>query len=326
MKTLYPRLILQLAITCILATPALAAGQSLKPLPGTGELKPSTADSFTFFVWGDNRPHHANMPQPPALAKLVVAARDLKPSFVISLGDTIYGKNPDNENEIARQYRDYLDEVAEAHVPVFNAPGNHEMDDLNDVPNQQMRDWYEKYMGQQYGAFSYGNSTFIALDSEEIAPAGTPRAKGLPIAGDKNLDPGYVSSEQLDWLRTQLEQNRSQTHIFLFMHHPIHAKNTSAQLDANCAQAIEGLIANYPNVAYVLAAHQHLYYNAQSPDNVSHPPQITGAHHKPIYLVSGGAGAPLATKTKKRLERGAFHHYLQFRVHGAKVHVKLIRV
>ena len=76
---------------------------------------------------------------------------------------------------------------------------------------------------------------------------------------------------------------------------------------------------NHDNIAYVLAAHEHLYYNPQAPDNMTDVPGWTAGD--PIRrLVSGGAGAPLNEG------KWGFYHYLIFTVDGDRVSVKLVKL
>ncbi len=174
--------------------------------------------------------------------------------------------------------------------------------------------------GPRYGSFDFGNSSFIALDTEEIAPPNIKRSPGLPIAGDKNLDPGYVSPQQLAWLRGVLDRSRNKDNVFIFMHHPIHGLEPKAQLDEASAQAVVDLLAQYPNVAYVFAAHEHLYYNPQDPSNYTQPSnRLNGG--PPLYVVTGGAGAPL-----EKNQPGDFNHYLVINVRGKRVLTELIEL
>lgn len=96
---------------------------------------------------------------------------------------------------------------------MFLAPGNHEMDvripaegqkHRREIGSPQMEALFRKNMGLPqrapiYGAFSYGNSRFILLNSEEIPPQGTKRSPHAQVGagGEFNLDPGFVSETQL---------------------------------------------------------------------------------------------------------------------------------
>src|SRR5256885_9090101 len=74
--------------------------------------------------------------------------------------------------------------------------------------------------GPAYGAFDYGNSHFIALNTEDVGGPPAPTPTATPEKKLK-LDPGFVSPQQLKLLKSDLEANKAKAHIFDVMHHPI---------------------------------------------------------------------------------------------------------
>jgi len=60
------------------------------------------------------------------------------------------------------------------------------------------------------------------LNSEEIPPPSLQRSPHAKVGagGEVNLDPGFISPAQFQWLRQELDENKA-THTFIFMHHPI---------------------------------------------------------------------------------------------------------
>lgn len=296
----------------------------------TGTLThPDDPDHFTFVVFGDNRPCKGKK-QPKAIREIFSEIHELipAPAFALSLGDIIEGKpkNPDKPSEletIILQFSDFLGLAAKAGVPIFNAPGNHEMDDSHDIPSLRMHDLYEKYVGPSYGAFTYGNSRFIALNTEDVPPPGTP-------SPPSDAEFSYMSPKQFSQLKEDLDHNRDKKHIFITMHYPIFALDegppdhtSDDRLNEADRNRLFNLFQDYDNIAYVLAAHEHLYYNPKDPDNVTDAPGWSPGN--PIrYLISGGAGAPLSTKKDKK--KYSFHHYLIFTVDGAEVSVELVRL
>jgi hypothetical protein len=176
-----------------------------------------------------------------------------------------------------------------------------------------------------YGAFDYGNSRFIAVDTEEV---GGPPAPSPTATPDKKLklDPGFVSPTQIELLTQDLEANKAKAHIFVFMHHPIMPAKSSSGLNPAIASALQALFKNYSNVSYVIAAHEHFYFNATGTTPMPtdrQDPSVDG----PSYLVSGGAGAPLDTCPGSAGSRcGAFNHYLVFEVDWDTVKVQVVRL
>jgi Calcineurin-like phosphoesterase len=287
----------------------------LTPMTGTGQLAPSNAKQFTFAVFGDNQ---GDQKSSEIISRIFEAVRDYqhqKPVFAFSLGDIVRGKDADDSEEyIQRKYADYLDLAKKAGVPVFNAPGNHEMDDKDDIPSERMHQLYRDSVAPTYGAFNYGNSRFIALNTEDVPPAGTPP----PPNG---IEFSYIGDTQLQQLDQDLAANKDKTHIFIMMHYPIEPQRQQDNLNPDSLKKLTDILAKYKNISYVLASHEHLYYNPQDPGNIKTvAPFKVGDPTR--YLVSGGAGATIYVQPAN----GGFHHYLIIEVDGDNVFVKINRM
>jgi len=318
----------------------------LSPVPKTGQLvdKPSST-SFTFIAAGDNRPSGEAIDPPPVLSKLLTDAQRFKPEFAIWGGDIIggfrtAGKKIDHKL-LEAQYKKFFSTAATLGVPMFNSPGNHEMDSVLHVkkgkkketfesPDPQMQKLYLKMMkypsgAPAYGAFNYGNSRFIAVDTEEPNAPIVLRSEGKTVMnkGTKlKLDPGNVSQQQIQLLTNDLNANQDKEHIFVFMHHPIMAAGPGSQLNTDNATQLSTLFAGYKNVTFVIAAHEHIYFNATG-TTLNPVKPATG----PGYLVSGGAGAPLdSCPTPQQPNCLAKNHYLVFQVNGGAVTVTVVQV
>lgn len=256
--------------------------QTAQPIPRTGTLKPATGTAFTFIVAGDNRPKSAGMPEPKTPSTIMAAAKTAKAAFALWTGDTISGLDSADSKEIAKEYKDFFDIAATAGTPVFVAPGNHEMDvkvkhnkGLKEIGSAQMEELRRDNMQLKkdapiYGSFTYANAHFILLNTQEIRPEGATRSPGAQVGdstggGKINLDPGYVSKEQMDWLKADLASNKA-THTFVLMHHPIKPLNADMGLNKDNADELVKLFGEYSNISYVIASHEHLYYNPQTKD------------------------------------------------------------
>lgn len=312
---------------------------TLPPVPHTGELSDDpNSTRFTFIAAGDNRPAGSTIKQPKTLSHILKDSKRFKPSFILWSGDTIAGfriagKKMHHKTLIA-QYKEFFRIAATAGVPMFNSPGNHEMDLVDkskdetvETPDEKMQELYLKEMkypdnAPPYGAFNYGNSRFIAVDTEEIPPITAVRSEGK-VAKKLKLDPGFVSPQQIELLTADLEANKDKAHIFVFMHHPINPAKKGSRLNKENADLLETLFGKYPNVSYVIAAHEHLYFNA-SGNTLKPASKKSKSADGPVYLVSGGAGAPLdSCPSGSEKNCSASHHYLVFEVNGDKVDVKV---
>jgi calcineurin-like phosphoesterase family protein len=323
-----------------LALPAAGSGfPPLAPLLGTGSLgTPADPSSFVFVVAGDNRPAKSGDPQPKTLGTIVQAVQGMSPapSFVLWAGDTISGKKPDKEKKMKGEYDEFLGIVKGAGVPVFSAPGNHELNLKADPkgcpkaidqpdPSGNLLGFWTKFMGQPFGVFRYGSSAFLAVNTDDVVPAGVK----LP----KCEYNGYVGPDQLAALKTTLKDLSADpgiAHIFVFMHRPVEASPVSSknQLDKPSRDPLKVILEDgkYPNVSFVFAAHQHLFYfhDKKNPWQTGPFERQDPAGTKPAYVVTGGAGAPLTKKATP--ETGGYHHYLIVQVSGAKVTVTMVKV
>lgn len=303
------------------AATALPALPQLNTTPPLGTISSTTP--FTFFVAGDNRPDKGDAPSDGFTALIAkMQSATPAPAFVLWGGDTIKGKK---SSDAKTQYPLVLPYFAKLGVPVFNVPGNHELDkkgsgDCNDAPDPdgKLLADYTKYMtSQPYGYFRYGNSAFIGLNTEDSL------GNVPPPSGCYN---GFVSKSQLAQLQatlTALQNDDSVQNIFLFMHRPVRDDN-SHQMQPDPADkntkygkkvveftaAINAL--RNPKVAYVFASHDHRYYQATA-----------GGAGTTGFLVTGGAGAPLSGCGKGG-RPGAYYHYLQVGVNGTNVTVTVV--
>ena len=292
----------------------------LQSLPPTATLGAAPdPDHFVFWVFGDNRPAKKGDPPTQTIQDIAAALTTAKPALALSCGDLIEGKDPSDHSRIQKQYADILDVLRPTAVPVFNAPGNHEMDDKDDVPNATMTQWYSELIGLPYGSFDYGNSHFVSLNTEEVPSLLAVRSPRAPLDSGDSLDPGYLSPDQLDWLNQDLAAHRAAAHVFLFMHHSVHAFKAKNELDRNSAQNLVAILARYPNVTAVFSAHEHIYYNPQAPADLADP-MAGSAGSGPRYLVTGGAGAPLQSN-----DHGFFHYFI-VTVDGARITIQLVKL
>jgi hypothetical protein len=305
----------------------------LAPVPQTGTLgPPSSNTNFTFIVLGDNRPSKPT-PTPPAITSQIIAdMKKYNPQFILWTGDVIAGKDPKHSSLIDSEYQAFFKLAQTANVPVFNSPGNHEMNAAQNAPCAKMGHLYEKNMKADdfYGAFAYGNSRFIALNTDSLK-----KDANCKPPSKKFDNQGYVNNEQLASLDAYLQANASARYIFIFMHRPMLPKSDGVGLNSASTTKLKNIFAKYRNIAYVLAAHEHLYYNALTKDDspppcVSQPWCVSTGNCPPFYLVSGGAGAPLkGDKDEEEEEAGefdpdAFYNYLVFNVSADGINATLV--
>ncbi|HEV7518022.1 MAG TPA: metallophosphoesterase [Thermoanaerobaculia bacterium] len=296
-----------LALTAPLSAPLLAATE--RPLQSVvTALQPAagTTGDVTFIVGGDNRPTAKGAPMPRVVKTIFDEIALVRPAFVLWSGDTVYGYC-DTRPELEGEYSAFLALAERSAVPLFNAPGNHEIHSGQKCPpppppaselcgppcSEQL---FEKSFGRLYGSFDYAGAHFISLDTD------------FPGTPDE------ISGDQLTWLKQDLEANKGARAIFIFCHTEFYS---SPRIDPPQGQshpaifdriALHELFRRYP-VRAVFAGHEHLYWRepAENHDGIE-------------YFVSGGAGAPFYASP----DRGGFSHYLLVRLAGNRASYDVI--
>ncbi|HEY2830150.1 MAG TPA: metallophosphoesterase [Thermoanaerobaculia bacterium] len=325
-------------IATLFAFSALADMPPIAPLPtGAPVLAANqSATKYTFVVAGDNRPAHRGDPLTQPMLDIVSKLSSNPPAFVMWDGDLVFGKEA---IKIVGEYTDVLNALRKVPVPVFNAPGNHELvvqtniacGTKSDPWNAEMPDYsgamasiYAASVAPAYGMFRYGNAAFLVVNTDDVPDV------ALPSACDYN---GMVSQAQLTALQTslaQLQADSTVAHIFVFMHRPVHSNShaaITAKGDSAYAQRLKAFRDTLDTKAndkmtFVFASHDHLLYVYPEPKAANGPfHRSVPATKKPTFIVTGGAGAPLEGCNKTPPPSGAYYHYMTVSVDGADVTV-----
>lgn len=284
------RVILLLALS--LASTAIAS--DLKSINGSLPTGGETAD-FVFIAGGDNRPTAKGAPLPRVLPVIFEETRLIKPDLILWSGDTIYGYG-DKPGELKDEYDAFVGLAARAGAPLFNAPGNHEIHD-DDRPCEDMapEQKFVSIFGGPYGSFDFRGAHFIALDTEEC--------------GHKQGKTHVIDGTQLDWLKKDLETNKTARAIFVFFHTEV-TQATDDEDGGNHpplgnSDKLRTLFEHYP-VRAVFQGHEHLFYQTE----------INGIR----YFVAGGAGAPMYAPPDK----GGYSHYLVVEMKNDQLTYKVV--
>ena len=220
------------------------------------KLQPQVEDSrgFHFVVMGDNRPwwNEADIvTQNEHFRKNIELANELKPDFVVIVGDLIYGYTDDEDQN--NEMWDFFDEACEGfEMPIHLVIGNH------DVWNEQSRKIWEQRYGPEYYSWDHKGCHFIALNSEVVGQA------------------NRITSEQLEWLKRDLANATGAERIFVFVHKPLWAESEEWNKE-EWNEKVHPLLAKY-GVDTVFAGHWHQYMLYPEKDGVR-------------YVITGGAGA-----------------------------------
>lgn len=329
----------------------------MAPMKSTPELAPiKDAVPFSFIVFGDSQGDKGDKNGKLVIDKIrdgIIASQstDNPVAFAINAGDLIVGEPPEGDitrDKLAQALKNARRKAAEFGVPVFNAPGNHELDDKDpeitggELPSKTMREVYENVIGPTYGSFAYGNSHFVILNTEDLPTDAARKAfiesqkehrenfpKKHPDITFHPREFSFIGSDQRLWLKAVLDANTDRTHVFIAMHYPVYPKEglggwgLASQLDDDSRDYLMHLLKDpkYANVSFVFASHQHLFFNHNDPDNLDSVKPFT-AGEATRYMISGGAGAWKSVSAKE----GGFFHYLKVNVDGKNVSVTIERM
>jgi len=190
------------------------------------------------------------------------------PDFVINVGDTIQGGNDETLDSEWQRIQELL--VPYRNYKFFFVPGNH---DVWSLPSAQA---FEKYTGRPlHYSFNYGQAHFVVLD---------------------NSRSDFLPSEELSFLKRDLEASQKQKLKFVFFHRPSWILKVLMQ---NPDFPLHKLALQY-GVKYVICGHIHEMLRFEL-DGVT-------------YLSMASSGGHL--REPRTYERGWFFQHTLVTVHG----------
>lgn len=232
------------------------------------------ASEFRFVVVGDRTGKH----RPGVFEDALSQVEQLRPDFVINIGDLIEG-NTEDQAQLDAEWGEVNAAITRLGIPFFYVPGNH------DLTNETMRTDWRKRLGADYYSFTYKNALFLVLNTEdppqpkiarmklfqeyggeamatvfkalqgdpaeaEALFASDPRLAELAtrIRGSENV---AFSADQVKMVRDALAQNSKVRWTFVLMHRP------AWKVDSPAFREIETLLKGRPHT--VLAGHYHKY-------------------------------------------------------------------
>jgi hypothetical protein len=139
-------------------------------------------------------------------------------------------------------------------VPLFNVPGNHEMQSDPAAIALLTEKGHDLY-----GSFDVGPWHFVGLNTDEFC-----------------LE-GRIHGEQLEWLRGDLAEHASGAGTFVFMHRPMYSW-FQGDFNPNDQELLRDLFAEH-GVKGVFAAHDHFHHVEE--------------HRGVPYMTVAGAGSPM---------------------------------
>jgi len=196
-------------------------------------------ESFDVLLIADPQP--GNREELGYLANLLALMTQQKmPRFAITLGDLI-GDQP-------QLYDAYNQLMAQLRVPIWNLPGNHDLDFSKSTPTAARDIWRQLY-GPGTRAFEYGSALFITLDNIGHGPS----------KGSHYGYVGYVGADNLRFMESLLRDVPKDQLIVLAMHIPLVSSAPIEDLSSRTHdhQALLALLEGRNCIS--LSGHMHSY-------------------------------------------------------------------
>jgi hypothetical protein len=172
-------------------------------------IKTPTITEFKFIHASDT---HISEASAIRTQRLRTMADSLKPDFVLISGDLIKDALRVPETEAAPLYELYVRETKRFSMPVWSAPGNHEIFGIERQlslvsPKNPMygKKMFRNYLGPNYYSFNYGGIHFVALDDVDY---------------EDLWYYGHVDSLQVEWLKKDLARLPATQPVVTFAHMP----------------------------------------------------------------------------------------------------------
>jgi predicted phosphodiesterase len=206
---------------CSCSTQAQAPAQKSAPAAPQLVSLPNRPNSIKFVAIGDTGT--GDRAQYETAATLLKAWREFPFTFVIMLGDNMYGS--ERPQDFVKKFETPYKPLLDGKVEFFAALGNH------DDQNQR---FYKPFNmgGERYYSFKKGSVRFFALDSN------------------------YMDPDQVKWLDQQLQASGSDWKIPYF-HHPLYSSGMHGS-QVELRAVIEPMFVKY-GVDVVFAGHEHFY-------------------------------------------------------------------
>jgi hypothetical protein len=215
----------------IVSVPTLSSSQTATNLSpqfnGLPSHKPASP-RVRFAVIGDRTGQHVQGVYEQAIAEV---AR-LQPDFVLTVGDQIEGYTEDSAT-LASEWQEYFNIVKQLPVPLYIAPGNHDITTDGQLP------MFKRFVGEPYRSFNVGDLHFVILDNSRWESS------------------DQLPSEQLQWLASDLAAATNAKFTFVFFHKPFWYNS----LALGKPDTLHTLFVKY-GVDGVFTGHFHRYFSS----------------------------------------------------------------
>ena len=230
----------------------------------TTEKKPWTAKKFLndpadfqFAIVSDR----TGGPRLGVFPKAVDKLNELRPEFVITVGDMIQGGRGNRDvKKLKGQWKEFNSFIEGFDMPFFYLPGNH------DVGNEVADEIWDEMYGVRYYSFTYKNVLFLCLNTQ----------------GGPGTKPALLQDEQIKWALAELKKIAKVRWTLVFMHQPLWLMEEGILIHKEGKKELRKTQTGWPEIANALKGRKHTVFAGH-------------VHHYGKYLRNGTSFYSLGT-------------------------------
>lgn len=219
-------------------------------------IRKEQSDEFVYIAISDPQVRNAkelarlNQETMPDLRATIQAAGQ-QDVYAMTLGDNVFDKMD--------LFQPYVETLTSLQVPVFSTIGNHDFDlrynDLHNSTDTQANyaeEIYQSYFGPVNYSFNIGNVHVVTL-------------KDIDYFAAKNYTE-HFTSDDLNWLKNDLQYVKPGTVVFLNVHAPTSNKSSNGSGNTRNTSALFDILKGYQ--VHIFAGHTHFYENEEPQSNI----------------------------------------------------------
>ena len=210
----------------------LTLPQLAGPRPWTDKALYNDPRHFQFVIVSDLTGGHRDGVFEAAIDKI----NDLRPEFVISVGDLIEGLTDDAE-QIDREWKEFNGFLEPLAMRFFYVPGNH------DIWSAQARREWEQRFGRSYYHFVYKDVLFLCLNSEDGGPT-------------------QLAEDQAACVEKTLRENSDVRWTLIFLHKALWAYQQEGR--PTLWNRVEEALGGRPHTIFAGHRHQYVAYQREN--------------------------------------------------------------
>ena len=230
-------------------------------------------------VLGDSCVGRPERSVPQEFPRILETINQQEPELVFHTGDLVFGRTL-YKADTQKQYRAAEEILKQLRMPLYPVPGNHDAEGAKGMAE------YTSRFGDVPWEIRHRGWVFIGLNTE--------------VPGSR----GFITGEQLHWLRSRLSERKDNHGTVVLMHRPVWPTKTREHGYHSLPQPELHRLFTEQGVTAVFAGHEH-HFHEEVRDGI-------------IYITTGGAGDYLL--------KGGYYHFVLVKIRNDQLSSRVIRL